>query len=96
MGKVVAVRRAVARRWLKFLFADGRELRVTGAHPIACESGWRLAKAFSIGDGVETLDGRLEIASITIEQGTVSVYDLTVEPHANFLPVEFWCTTRPL
>ena len=84
VGKVVAIRRAVAKRWLRFLFADGRELRVTDEHPIACESGWRKAGAFSIGDSVETRSGHLEIASIATERGAVSVYDLTVQPYANF------------
>ena len=83
-GKVVAIRRAVAKQWLRFRFEDGRELRVTGEHPISWNSGWRLAKAFSKGDSVETRSGQLEIAAIAIERGTVSVYDLTVEPHANF------------
>lgn len=84
VGKVVAIRRAVAKRWLRFLFTDGRELRVTEEHPIAFESGWRKARAFSKGDNVETRAGQLKITSITIERGAVTVYDLTVEPHANF------------
>lgn len=84
IGRVVAVRSFRADEYRVLRTRAGNELQVTTTHPVATRSGWMLAGKLSTGTRVRTVDGLQEVVSTRTIRRTVRVYDLTVQPNANF------------
>lgn len=77
-------------------FSDGNTLTLTDAHPISTTHGWKsiepkatakenpslVVSRLMWGDVIHTLDGTVQLASITPCKGKVQVYNITVgNPH---------------
>jgi hypothetical protein len=85
IGRVSKVISARALRYLRIKLSDGRELCVTGVHPISTPQGWVLAENLEAGSSVEGREGPKSVISIGKRHSWVRVYDLEVEPNANFV-----------
>jgi hypothetical protein len=81
---VVRVRVDAAREHLRIRLDDGRLLRVTEMHPIARAGGYVPAGRLLPRALVVTETGTAAVAAIERASGRVLVYELTVEPNANF------------
>lgn len=84
-GRVVRIVRHISPGSLAMTTAEGRELRLTGWHPVATRSGWIGAGQLRRGQEVRTPSGWQRISAIRHVWGLTSVYDLTVLPNANFI-----------
>lgn len=85
IGRVSNVVSARALQYLRIILSDGRELCATGAHPISTPQGWVLAENLAAGSIVEGREGPKSVISIEERHSWVRVYDLEVEPDANFV-----------
>lgn len=81
---VLAVKRSFTLRYLCFALADGRRLEVTASHPLATKAGWTEAGRISSGETVEARFGPVVATRVESAISWKAVYDLSVEPHANF------------
>jgi hypothetical protein len=83
-GRILARHEANAPEVLEIELEDGTLLRATSLHPIATSRGWVEAGQLRAGDAAEGREGVRTIASLHPRAGPVRVYDLEVEPNANF------------
>ena len=60
---------------------DGGQLRVTAAHPLATPNGYQPAGEMRSGAILIGCNGTRTIATITVVQKRIAVYDLSVEPN---------------
>jgi hypothetical protein len=84
-SRITAKRGARVHNFLSLRFDGNAELRVTDTHPIALEKEWRRAGELKAGDVARRAGGLVKIVSIEKKRAAVIVYDLSVEPHRNFL-----------
>lgn len=91
VGRVVAKREAWSDAYVA-LTVDGlpEAFAVTASHPLATPDGWRPAGELRVGDKLSTRDGPSRVLDRREVRGRVRVYDLTVEPHPNFLAGGVW------
>lgn len=82
---VVGIRRSVTTQWRRLSLDRNRSLELTGTHPIGVPAGWRQAAELRPGDELRTADGLLRLLSTEARFGLLAVYDLSVEPHGNFI-----------
>lgn len=81
----------VTRRWehraadhLVIPLADGGDLRVTAAHPVATPDGWVPAGKLEDGSMLVTAAGKSAVGTIRRESKSTRVFDLAVEPNQNY------------
>lgn len=79
----IAKHRALAYRTIET--ADGIVVRLTDQHPVRTISGWTNAGNLHVGQSVQTSSGWQRITHSRQHVGSVTVYDLTVEPNKNFI-----------
>jgi len=84
VSRVTAVRRGFATWWRTVSLEDTR-LELTAAHPVAAADGWRRALNLEVGDRIRTTRGFLSVRTAETHIGWRTVYDLSVEPHQNFI-----------
>jgi hypothetical protein len=84
-GKVARIQRHLALNCRTLELSGGAKLRLTDMHPVSTLTGWTKAGQLSIGQKVRTLSGWQPVTAIRSETGLVTVYDITVEPNANFI-----------
>ncbi len=84
VGRVGAVHSAWSMEQRMIVLSDGRTLQATALHPVATESGWKLAGQLEAGESVWSRDGWRAIAALTNTGRLVRVFDLEVEPNPNF------------
>jgi hypothetical protein len=85
IGKVAATQHHTVFRCLEFKFSDRSTLAITGEHPVMTDSGWKRADSLSIGDDVQTRNGKAQVNNISKMNGVLRVYDLTIDGNANFI-----------
>jgi hypothetical protein len=85
IGRIVRVLPARAAGYLRFSFEDGGVLCVTGEHPLATPAGFVAAKFLAPGATVVGREEMRTIAAVESRPSIVTVYDLEVEPEANFI-----------
>lgn len=85
ISRVTAKRGATAISYLE-ISTDGADgpLKVTSAHPVMTADGWREARRLRVEDPVETRSGMQPLLAVEKRWRIARVYDITVEPHANF------------
>jgi hypothetical protein len=83
--RVLAVRRSVVAWWLRLELGAGQALEVTPSHPISTDAGWRPAGALRAGERIQTTSGLVPLQATDIRIGVLAVYDLSVDPHENFI-----------
>jgi hypothetical protein len=59
-------------------------VRVTAAHPVACDGRWERAERVRSGERVRTLEGWSRVASVEVRREPARVFDLEVRPCASF------------
>lgn len=84
-GRVVWTRPGRAETTLVFELANGRALESTPNHPLGTRAGWVLASRVQRGDYLVTPEGSQEVRAVSTRTRSVAVYDLQIEPHANFV-----------
>jgi hypothetical protein len=82
---VTDIRSADVDGHLVLILSDGVELSCTGEHPIAVGDQWIRAKLLRVGDEVTCHDKIRKLVEIKTVSQPATVYDITVEPHHNFL-----------
>lgn len=82
VGRITRVLPARAFRYLRITFTDGSALCATAPHPIATPEGWIPAGQLAAG---RMVDGPKTVASIESIYSPTRVFDLEVEPDANFV-----------
>ncbi len=85
VGKVSKVIPAWSLQYLRIILSDGRELCTTAVHPISTPEGWVLAENLAAGRVVNGREGSRIVVSVEKRLSWVRVYDLEVEPDANFV-----------
>ncbi len=84
VGRVRAVHSAWSMAQRMIVLPDGRTLNTTAQHPVATETGWKLAGQLEVGESVWSREGWRTIAALTNTDSLVRVFDLEVEPNPNF------------
>lgn len=83
-SRVVAKQAHEAAKFDRVRTKGDRELWATGEHPIWTPNDWKRVRDINLGELVRTPEGTDVVTSITRNAGASRVFDVTVEPHANF------------
>jgi|GEM_PF-5241268 len=84
-SELVATRSSVADKYLRIETNRILVVDCTAPHPIRTKEGWQKAGKLKTGDEICTEAGWQSIESITIHDGPVRVFDISVSPFQNFV-----------
>ncbi len=85
-SRVTGVKKSLALSYLEIENeSHGHPLCVTAWHPVKTPSGWTRAGSLSTGGSIQTKSGQHPIENIRLVPKICNVYDLSVEPHRNFI-----------
>ena len=85
-SRVTGVKKSLALGYLE-IERDSLDqpLCVTAWHPVKTPNGWTRAGSLSKGGRIQTKSGQQSIENIRLVPKICNVYDLSVEPHRNFI-----------
>jgi len=71
--------------YLRLVLENGETLELTAMHPVSTPTGWQMAGELRAGGAVHYRDGLATVDRIETIDDWAVVYDITVQPDANFL-----------